>query len=142
MNGQTLTGVHPVGPEIAGNQPQSLQGNALPYSPQHKISANISYTFRFAAGNLTLSGVENYHSSFYDNLFSTQEWLVPSGNTTDFRITWAGSNDKYQIIGTVSNAFNNLVLTAYSTLPPSNAYYAYNNLENPRIFTLEFRYHW
>ncbi len=141
VNGQTLTGVHPVGPVIAGNQPQSLKGNPLPYSPEAKISANISYTFKFQAGNLTLSAVENYHSSFYDNLFSTQEWQVPSGESTDFRITWAATGGRYQIIGTCSNAFNALVETAYSTLPPSNAYYAYNNLEDPRIFTLEFRYH-
>ncbi|HLZ83413.1 MAG TPA: hypothetical protein VKQ54_07575, partial [Caulobacteraceae bacterium] len=93
------------------------------------------------AGDLTLSGVENYHSSFYDNLFSTQEWKVPPGETTDFRITWAAHSGRYQVIGTVSNAFNGNVLTAYSTLPPSNAYYAYNNLENPRIFTVEVRYH-
>jgi outer membrane receptor protein involved in Fe transport len=141
VNGQELTGVHPVGPEIAGNQPQSLKGNPLPYSPEHKVSFNANYTFNFAAGDLTFSVLENYHASFYDNLFATQQWLVPSGNTTDFRVTWAASNHRYQIIGSVTNAFDNIVLTAYSTLPPSNAYYAYNSLQDPRIFSLEFRYH-
>ena len=145
VNGQALTGVKPVGPPIivAGlpNQPQSLQGNALPYSPANKISANVSYTFKFQPGDLTFSAVENYHTSYYDSLFSTQEWLVQNGYSTDFRITWAAHSGKYQIIGTVSNAFNALVETAYTTLPPSNAYYAYNSLEDPRIWTLEVRYH-
>ena len=141
VNGLTLTGVNPVGPQIAGNQPQSLKGATLPYSPVHKISANINYTFKFAAGNLTLSAVENYHSSFYDNLFPTQEWKIPGGDTTDFRVTWASSNGRYQVIGTCSNAFNNIVLTGYSTLPPSQAYYATDSLQEPRIFTVEMRYH-
>jgi outer membrane receptor protein involved in Fe transport len=141
VNGQHLTGVHPVGPEIAGNQPQSLKGNPLPYSPEHKVSFNANYTFNFPAGDLTFSVLENYHASFYDNLFATQQWLVPSGDTTDFRVTWNASNKRYSIIGSVTNAFDHIVLTAYSTLPPSNAYYAYNSLQDPRIFSLEFRYH-
>ena len=145
VNGQTLTGVKPVGPPIIvsglPNQPQSLKGNALPYSPANKISANVSYTFHFQPGDLTFSAVENYHTSYYDSLFSTQEWLVQNGYSTDFRVTWAAHSGKYQIIGTVSNAFDALVETAYTTLPPSNAYYAFNNLEDPRIFTLEVRYH-
>jgi outer membrane cobalamin receptor len=140
-----LTGVKPVGPPIlasgALNQPQTLKGNDLPYSPAHKISANVSYTFQFAPGDLTFSAVENFHTSYYDSLFSTQLWHVNDGETTDFRITWAAKNGRYQVIGSVTNAFDALVETAYTTLPPSNAYYAYNNLEPPRIFTLELRYH-
>ncbi len=49
----------------------------------------------------------------------------------------AHSEQVLQIIGTVSNAFNALVETAYTTLPPSNAYYAYNNLEDPWMLLLE-----
>jgi outer membrane receptor protein involved in Fe transport len=66
---------------------------------------------------------------------------VPEGDTADFRVTWSAASKRYQIIGSVTNAFNKNVLTAYSTLPPGNAYYAYNSLQPPRIFTVELRYH-
>jgi iron complex outermembrane receptor protein len=144
VNGIQLTGVNPTGPFFPGtphSQPQSLKGNPLPYSPEHKVSFNGSYTFKFDPGDLTLSAVFNWHAQFYDNLFTTQQWLVPSGDTTDFRVTWSASNKRYQVIGTVTNAFNNNVWISHTTLPPGNGYYAFNGLAPPRIFSVELRYH-
>jgi outer membrane receptor protein involved in Fe transport len=144
VNGQAIN-AQPAGPFLGSGpsrlQGQSLKGNVLPYSPQHKVSFNGSYTFKFEPGDLTFAAVYNWHSSFYDNLFTTPEWLVPSGDTADFRVTWSAASKRYQIIGSVTNAFNKNVLTAYSTLPPGNAFYAYNALQPPRIFTVELRYH-
>ena len=145
VNGQALSGVNPAGPYLSDNsgntlQGQSLKGDTLPYSPNHKVSASVSYTFPFEPGDLTLSGVWNWHSAFYDNLFATQEWLVRGGQTSDFRITWASHSGKYQVIGSVANAFNSNVLTAYTTLPPGNAYYAFDELQPPRVFSVELRY--
>jgi iron complex outermembrane receptor protein len=144
INGQSVS-VRPAGPYTVDNngnwlQGQNLKGSVLPYSPTHKVSANVSYTLKFEPGDLTLSAVENWHSAFYDNLFATSEWLVPEGKTTDFRVTWTSRNRHYTVIGTVSNAFNENVWTAYTTLPPGNAYYAFNSLQPPRVFSVELRY--
>jgi outer membrane receptor protein involved in Fe transport len=144
VNGVTLTNVNPVGPffpSTPNNQPQSLKGNPLPYSPPFKVGVNLAYTFHFDPGDLTASAVWNWHDAFYDNLFSTQQWLVPHGQTTDFRITWASSNKRYQVIGTISNAFNSNVWISHTSLPPGNGYYAYNEFQPPRIFAVELRYH-
>jgi hypothetical protein len=143
INGLPIA-VDPAGPYTVDNngnylQGQSLKGSVLPYSPPHKISGSVSYTFKFEPGDLTLAAVENWHAAFYDNLFATSEWLVPAGKTTDFRVTWASHSGRYQIIGSVSNAFNENVWTAYTTLPPGNAYYAYNSLQPPRVFSVELR---
>lgn len=143
VNGVALTGVKPVGPyfpSTPNNQPQSLHGDPLPYSPPHKVAANVSYTFNFEPGDLTLAGVWNWHDAFYDNLFPTQAWLVPAGQTTDFRITWASHGGRYQVIGSVSNAFNANVWISHQSLPPGNGYYGYNELQAPRIFSVELRY--
>jgi hypothetical protein len=79
VNGLALTGVNRVGPLIGGAQPQSLKGNPLAYSPSHQVSANISYTFKFQTADLTLAGVWNWRSQFYDHPFSAQEWLALGG---------------------------------------------------------------
>src|SRR5262249_20915102 len=39
---------------------QSVNGNALPDAPQHKVAINIAYTFNFDPGDLTLSGSFEY----------------------------------------------------------------------------------
>jgi iron complex outermembrane receptor protein len=135
-------GAKPIGSPLSdGTQTQSLVGNTLPESPTHKISANISYTWKFAPGNLTLSATEDWHSSFYYALFDNPNWLVNGGAETSLRLDWAAADKRYEIIGRVSNLFNAEVPTSVNTLPPTNAYYKILGLEPPRVVTLELRYH-
>ena len=83
----------------------------------------------------------NWHSQFYANLFATKSWLVPSGHTTDFRGTWASHSGRSTRSSDRSPTPSTTTCSRpASPLPPGNAYYAYNSLQPPRIFTLELRY--
>lgn len=119
---------------------QSLAGNRLPGSPKHKIAVSASYTFEFEAGDLTLSVVEDWHSSYYNSLFNNPNWFVKGGARTDARISWESASKNYEIIGSVTNLFDKEIQTAFSTLPPNQNFYQILYLQPPRVWTVELRY--
>jgi iron complex outermembrane receptor protein len=142
-------GANPKGPALVDpvthdiiSQPQSLKGNSLPESPAHKISANISYTWKFPAGNFTLSATEDWHSGFYYALFDNPNWWVKDGAQTDLRAAWTASDKRYEIIARASNLFNAEIPVSLNTLPPTNAGYQILGLQPPRVVTLELRFHY
>ena len=136
------TGVAQGAKPVAGaGGAQSIVGNVLPDSPEHKIGANVSYTWRFEPGNLTLSATENWHTDFYYSLFDNPNWLTPGGATTDLRVSWRGASTRYEIIGTVTNLFNAEVPTSVNTLPPNQDFYHILALQPPRVASIEVRYH-
>src|SRR5690606_7268542 len=52
--GSLARGARPTGAALPnGSQPQTLVGNALPLSPENKLSVGANYTFQFDAGSLT-----------------------------------------------------------------------------------------
>ena len=140
-------GAKPFGPGLvdpvtnAVTQRQTLVGNQLPESPNHKISVNASYTWKFAPGDLTFSVTEDWHSSFYYTLFDNPNWRVPGGQETSLRLGWAAKDRRYEVIAQVSNLFNAEVPVSVNTLPPNQAYYHILGLEPPRVVTLELRAH-
>jgi iron complex outermembrane receptor protein len=120
---------------------QDLAGNRLPGSPKHKIAASVSYTFNFEPGALTVSVVEDYHSSFYNSLFNNPHWYVKDGAETNARVSWTAASKNYEIIGSVRNLFDKEIPTAVTTLPPNQNFYELLSLQPPRVFTIELRYH-
>jgi iron complex outermembrane receptor protein len=134
--------VQPGSKPVAGQGgAQDLAGNRLPGSPRHKISANVAYTFNFTPGDLTLSVVEDYHSSFYNSLFNNPHWFVKDGAQTNVRASWTSASKNYEIIGSISNLFDKEIPTAVTTLPPNQNFYQLLSLQPPRVYTLELRYH-
>jgi len=119
---------------------QSLEGNRLPGSSKHKIAVSASYTFEFEPGDLTLSVVEDYHSSYYNSLFNNPNWFVKGAARTDARVSWTSSSKNYEIIGSVTNLFDKEIQTAVTTLPPNQNFYQLLSLQPPRVYTLELRY--
>ncbi|MES2087328.1 MAG: TonB-dependent receptor [Pseudomonadota bacterium] len=130
-------GANPV-PGQAGAQ--NLAGNRLPGSPRHKIAASVSYTFNFEPGDLTVSVVEDWHSSFYNSLFNNPHWFVKGAAQTNARVSWTSSSKSYEIIGSVRNLFDKEIPTAFTTLGPNNNFYELLSLQPPRVWTLEVRY--
>jgi iron complex outermembrane receptor protein len=131
-------GAQPV-PGQAGAQ--DLAGNRLPGSSRHKISASVSYTFNFEPGDLTISVVEDWHSSFYNALFNNPNWFVKDGARTDARVSWVSESRNYEIIGSVTNLFDKEIRTGITTLPPNQNFYQLLSLQPPRVWTVELRYH-
>jgi iron complex outermembrane recepter protein len=133
--------VQPGAKPVGAGGGQSLVGNTLPDAPEHKISANVNYTFHFAPGSLTLSATEDWHSDFYYALFNNPHWLTPGGAETDLRVQWTSASKRYDIIGTVTNLFDAEIPTSFQTLPPNQNFYQILALQPPRVFTAELRYH-
>src|SRR5207253_2426570 len=101
-------------PVIAGdpNQgldiPQNLKGQRLPNAPKNKIAINVLYTFRFDAGSLTPSVSYVWRDKTYGSLFTRKYYEAPSWDQWDARVTWKGTNDKYEIILFAKNIGNKI----------------------------------
>jgi iron complex outermembrane receptor protein len=87
----------------AGN-PEPIDGNRVPGSPDQKVSFNTIYTWRFSNGALSASGSYLWRSGSTSTVFNDPQLFAPSYGQADFRATWT-SNSHYQIVGYIRNAF-------------------------------------
>jgi iron complex outermembrane receptor protein len=94
---------------------QSVKGQRLPQAPKNKIAINGTYAFNFDAGSLILSASWVWRDKQWGTIFTRDYNMAPSWSQTDLRATWKGANDKYEIIGFVKNAFDQIGYTAAST---------------------------
>jgi iron complex outermembrane receptor protein len=138
-------GAQPKAVEAASGQVlQSVKGNALPQAPRNKVAFNANYTFEFDPGDLTVSGSYIWKDKSYAGIFERSYDEAPSWSQVDFRATWAGKNDKYEIIGFLKNAFDSRGYEAAATGIPNgtNTTFANNSysLAAPRLYGIEFHY--
>ncbi len=122
---------------------QSVKGNPLPQAPRNKVAFNTNYTFDFDPGDLTLSGSWIWKDKSYAGIFARSYDEAPSWSQTDFRLTWAGHNDRYEVIGYLKNAFNQRGYEAAATgVPVGQAQLANNSysLTAPQLYGIEFHY--
>jgi iron complex outermembrane receptor protein len=87
---------------------QSLKGNPLPQAPENKVAFNALYTIPLQWGDLILSGTYIWKDQSYSAIFKTAYYNSPSWDQVNFRLTWRGHHDRYEIIGFVNNVFNTL----------------------------------
>lgn len=102
----TGSGAQPVGPLIAGQQPQSIAGAHLKGSPDNKVSLTAIYRWDFTEGSLTGVLTMNYRSGVYASFFDRPGWLAPGFSTTNLRFTWQDADNRYSIIAYANNVFN------------------------------------
>lgn len=138
---------------------QDISGNKLNDVPEHKIAANVNYTFNFdAGGNLVLSASAVWRDSSYSDVFETEESKNPSYTTVGARIIWTNASDNFTVMlyGTnltdaeaVDGTNTTRVRTGLSTSadpvtgnpgPQGAAYFPGYNLGPPREFGLELQY--
>jgi iron complex outermembrane receptor protein len=112
---------------ITRNVLQSVKGDALPQAPKNKISFNANYTWVFDPGNLTLSATYVWKDKSYAGVFTRQYFEAPAWDQVDFRGTWSGDHDRYEIIFFVKNLFNTL---GYDAAGGATAGYT-GNVANP-----------
>ncbi|MBA3810142.1 MAG: TonB-dependent receptor [Caulobacteraceae bacterium] len=102
-------GARPVGPvQSSGAFFQSVDGNPLPQAPENKVAFNGTYTFVFDPGNLTFSGTYIWKDRSFASVFNRTYYEAPSWDQVDLRATWAGRNDRYEVVLFVKNLFNSL----------------------------------
>lgn len=139
-------GAQPVGPAVAGAQPQSLKGSRLPQTPEHKVALNASYRFNFDAGELVLSGSYVWKDETYQGIFNRSYNLAPAYDQVDLRAVWTSADDSYRIIGYVKNVFDEEGYDGASgvmfTSPPApaNTVSQTYGLTPPRTVGVQFQY--
>jgi iron complex outermembrane receptor protein len=134
---------------------QDISGNKLNDVPEHKVAANVNYTFNFdAGGDLTLSASGVWRDSSYSDVFETEESKLPSYTTVSARIIWNNSSNNFTVMvyGTnltdeesVDGANTTRVRTGAATSnatanPDGAAYFPGYNIGPPREFGLELQY--
>ncbi len=129
---------------LSGQILQSVKGNPLPQAPRNKVAFNTNYTFQFDPGDLTVSGSWIWKDKQYAGIFERSYDEAPSFSQTDFRVTWAGHNDRYEIIGYLKNAFNQRGYEAAATGIPNGNITTFANssysLTPPQLYGVEFHY--
>lgn len=141
-------GAQPSGPAANGQQPQSVDGEQLPYTPKHKVALNAMYSLALDPGTLSVSGSYVWRAEAYGNIFNRPYNRIPSYDQVDARIAWTDANDRFRIVAFVKNLFDSIGyegatgnLLASPPAAPSQVAQTYA-LTPPRTYGLqvEFRF--
>lgn len=137
-------GAQPVGPLVAGQQPQSLDGQQLPQTPEHKLAVNVIYTLNFDPGTLDLSASYAWRDEAYSLVFNRSYTLTPSFGQVDLRAVWTDSDDTYRVIAYVKNVFDDEGYDLaegdlYGAFSPPNSVARTYSLTPPRTFGLQLQ---
>jgi iron complex outermembrane receptor protein len=99
-------GAQPRGVFPDGSISQTLVGNRLPLSPEQKWTVGANYTWSFAAGSLTAGGLYTDIDDQQSTIWSNPIYTAPSFAVADFRLLWNDADNRYTLIGSVKNAFD------------------------------------
>jgi iron complex outermembrane recepter protein len=135
-------GAQPTGAPLAnGSQPQTLVGNRLPLSPEHKFTVGGNYTWEFAAGSLTANGSYTWTGDQQATTFSNPIYESPQNEIADFRLLWRDIDDRYTFIAFVKNAFDEVAYQSSTATSPSAVGPRRTVILNfPRTFGAEVHY--
>ncbi len=124
-----------------GDVAQTLVGNRLPLSPEHKWTVGANYTWGFAAGSLTASGMYTDTGDQQSTIWSNPIYTAPSFEVADFRLLWNDAENRYTIIGFVKNALDEIGYgssTGSSPTPVGSRRTV--SLTYPRTYGMELQY--
>jgi outer membrane receptor protein involved in Fe transport len=83
---------------------RSVKGNSLSQSPEHKISANVSYRFDMEDGSYFLpTATYSWRDEFYDSFFNNANQVAPAFENVDARLNWKSADDLLGLTFWVSN---------------------------------------
>jgi iron complex outermembrane receptor protein len=124
-----------------GDVAQTLVGNRLPLTPEHKWTVGANYTWGFAAGSLTASGMYTDTADQQSTIWSNPIYTAPSFEVADFRLLWNDADNRYTIIGFVKNALDEIGYgssTGSSPTPVGSRRTV--SLTYPRTYGMELQY--
>lgn len=135
------------------NVNQDISGYRLPSSTPHRFTINVNYTWEFDPGSLSVSTNYVWRDSTYYSVFNTYYNKAKSYGTTDFRTVFRDKDDKYTIIGSIKNVFDQRGSAGVSGTRISNNAVGNNTLHPlfntvnqtvsyilPRTYSVEFQY--
>ena len=128
---------------------QSVEGNVLPQSPEHKVALNVGYTFNLADGATLMPSVSYYwRDSFTTSIFNDPLTFTPDFAQTDARLIWNDSTGTFTVIGWVRNAFDDEGYDAVSAarrrsldVTQNNQIYQSYTPTLPRMYGVEMQVH-
>ena len=123
-----------------GSPGQSVDGNNVPGSPQNKVAFNAIYTWGFTPGSLSLSASWIWRDTTYSSIFTRREWLAPSYDQTDARLTWEDARGRFTMIGYIRNAFDELGFDSVAAQSTAGGITRSFSLTPPRQYGFELQY--
>ncbi|MBM0107099.1 TonB-dependent receptor [Steroidobacter sp. S1-65] len=134
-------GAQPVSTLPNGDVAQSLVGNRLPLSPEHKWTVGANYTWSFAPGSLTASGMYSDIGAQQSTIWSNPIYTAPSFEIADLRLLWNDADNRYTLIGFVKNAFDEIGYGSSTADRPSPVGPRHTvSLTYPRMYGMELQY--
>lgn len=85
---------------------QDLTGAKLPSSTPHRFTINANYTWYLDAGSLSVSTNYVWRDATYYSIFNRYYNRAKSFGTNDFRTVFRDKDNRYTIIGSVKNIFD------------------------------------
>ncbi|RYE54701.1 MAG: TonB-dependent receptor [Rhizobiaceae bacterium] len=124
---------------------RSVKGNTLSQSPEHKVSANVSYRFDMEDGSYLLPTLSySWRDEFYDSFFNNATELSPSYDNLDARLNWYSPNETFSITAWVRNVFDeqqNTSIGANNYRPEDNGRYQTFAFTPPRMVGVDLKFH-
>ncbi|HEY0650860.1 TonB-dependent receptor [Phenylobacterium sp.] len=130
---------------------QDIKGAKLPSSTPHRFTINANYTWEFDPGSLSLSANYVWRDATYYSIFNRYYNRAKSYGTTDMRAVFRDKDDRFTVIGSVKNVFDQRGSAGVSATrlsntiaPPNSA--QWNNVNQtisyilPRTYSLELQY--
>jgi iron complex outermembrane receptor protein len=93
----------------------NLNGNAVPQSPQNKVTVNPVYTMHLPIGQLTLSATYAFVDKQYYGVFSNPGFLAPSYYDLDLRLLYQPPQGHFTFVLFARNVTNQVQIVNYST---------------------------
>jgi iron complex outermembrane recepter protein len=130
---------------------QDIFGATLPSSTPHRFTVNANYTWELDVGNLTASANYVWRDATYYSIFNRYYNRAKSYGTTDFRVLFNDRDDRFTVIGSVKNVFDQRGSAGISgarisntAAPPNTPLFGLVNQTVsyilPRTYSLEVQY--
>jgi iron complex outermembrane receptor protein len=97
----------PGNPNQGWNIPQNLAGNPLPNAPRNKVAINVLYDYKTGSGIKIQPSVSwVWRDQQYGLFFKDPNYIAPSWDEWDARVTVASPNDRFEAIFFIKNIAN------------------------------------
>lgn len=127
------------GVETSDGLPTDLDGNSLPYSPDHTVRIGLSYTKpEMWNGNVTLRGDYYWQSSAYSRVYNTVGDEMDSWGQYNLSAIYESLDDKYALRLWMRNVFDKENVTGHYLTSDTSGFFRNYFVTEPRIVGLSF----
>jgi iron complex outermembrane recepter protein len=92
--------------------PTNVKGNQLRLTPENKAALSLHYFWPTSVGEFTLGGTGSYMDQRYFDIFNNNE--EGSYTRLDLQASWTSTDERYKILGSVTNATDEEVFNTHS----------------------------